>query len=296
MDRMTTADLATTTAPPDEPGTPRMPRTAPSVARNPDLRSYFAGIDEVPLLTAEEEKTLGWNIQNDGCTASRDRMVRANLRLVVSIARTFTGRGLELPDLVAEGNLGLLRAVDRFDPAHGARFSTYGSWWIKHAIRRGIRQSREIVHIPAQVQELSARLHREAARHQTISGNSMSAQEMSAMADDSLATKATLRRALSRHPGNGQSSLAAAKEHALPDTRELAPDGRILHREDIARVQVFLRDATAREAAAIRMRFGLDGHAPLTLNRIGEVLGISRESVRKLLGTALRTMGAEMAA
>ncbi|MFN9972795.1 MAG: sigma factor, partial [Phycisphaerae bacterium] len=98
-----------------------MSRPAQSGTEDLDFRSYFQRLGSVALLTADEEKTLGWNIQNDGCASSRDRLACANLRLVVSIARRFMGRGLGMPDLIAEGNLGLLRAVDRFDPAHGAR-------------------------------------------------------------------------------------------------------------------------------------------------------------------------------
>lgn len=296
MDRMTTSDQPDPPEPQNSPNSPSLPRVAPARSRNPELRSYFDRIGEVALLTAEEERTLGWNIQNDGCSASRDRLVRANLRLVVCIARTFTGRGIELPDLVAEGNLGLLRAVDRFDPAHGARFSTYGSWWIKHAIRRGIRMSRETVHVPAQVQDLSARLQREAGRQQAISGTSMNSQEILATMSVSTATKTAVRRALSHHLSNARASLPTVTEQSLPDTRELSPDGRLLYREDLDRVHALLRNTSVREAAAIRMRFGLDGHVPQSLSQIGEVLGMSRETARKLLSATLQAMGTEMVA
>ncbi|MBY0112936.1 MAG: sigma-70 family RNA polymerase sigma factor [Phycisphaerales bacterium] len=250
----------------------------------------------MPLLTAEEERTLGWNIQNDRCAVSRDRMVRANLRLVVCIAKSFTGRGLDMADLVAEGNLGLLRAVDRFDPAHGARFSTYGSWWIKQAIRRGIRTSREIVHVPNQIQDVSARLQRESARHEAATGISMNPQEILAMMSVTSATTTTVRRALSHHLSNSRASASSVGEQSLPDTRELSPDGRMLRREQLDRAHALLQNSNAREAAAIRMRFGLSGHAPQSLSHIGEALGISRESARKLLSSALEAMGDEMVA
>lgn len=280
----------------DRPDSALPPRVTPASSRSPELRSYFDRIGDVPLLTAEEEKTLGWNIQNDGCAISRDRMVRANLRLVICIARTFTGRGLDLPDLVAEGNLGLIRAVDRFDPAHGARFSTYASWWIKHAIRRGIRQNREIVHIPAQVQDAAARLQRESARQEVTSGVSMNTQEVLATISVNGATKTAARRALSHQGSSPQGPLATVSEQSLPDTRELSPDSQILHREDLARAHALLRNADAREASAIRMRFGLNGHAPQSLRHIGEALGISREAARKLLSAALLAMSADMVA
>ena len=101
-----------------------------------DLQLYLKQINEVPLLTAAEERELGWRIINDNCNTSKDRMVKANLRLVVSISKNYVHRGLPLADLIEEGNIGLIRAVEGFDPPQGVRFSTYASWWIKQTINR----------------------------------------------------------------------------------------------------------------------------------------------------------------
>ncbi len=296
MDPVTSVEPSGPVSPHDHTEAASMPRPAQPGTEDLDFRSYFQRLGSVALLTADEEKTLGWNIQNDGCASSRDRLVCANLRLVVSIARRFMGRGLGMPDLIAEGNLGLLRAVDRFDPAHGARFSTYASWWIKHAIRNGIRQTREIVHIPAKFRDLSARWQREATRQQTASGIPMTPQEIAAAMSVSQATECKVRRSLAQHFSGCTPSLPVAAEHALPDTRELAPDGRLMQREELARVHALLDAATPREASAIRMRFGMDGYRPHSLKQIAEVLGMSRESVRKLLASALQAMGTSMAA
>ena len=119
-----------------------------------DLSMYLREINKCALLTAEEERDLGWAIINDNCPVARERMIRANLRLVVAISKNYANRGLSLPDLIEEGNIGLLRAVEGFDPAQGARFSTYASWWIKQSIKRALINAMQPVHIPAYMVEL----------------------------------------------------------------------------------------------------------------------------------------------
>src|ERR1043165_7761533 len=122
-----------------------------------DLQLYLREINTTALLTAEEEKELGWAIINDNCPMARERMIRANLRLVVAISKNCSNRGLPLTDLIEEGNIGLLGAVEGFDPAQGARFSTYASWWIKQAIKRALINATQPVHIPAYMVELIAK-------------------------------------------------------------------------------------------------------------------------------------------
>jgi len=122
-----------------------------------DLQLYLRQINEVNLLTAPEEKMLGWRIINDNDHAAKERMIKANLRLVVSIGKNYVHRGLPLADLIEEGNIGLIRAVEGFDPAQGARFSTYASWWIKQAIKRTLINAVQPIHIPAYMVELIAR-------------------------------------------------------------------------------------------------------------------------------------------
>jgi RNA polymerase primary sigma factor len=128
-----------------------------SAALQSDLQLYLKQINEVPLLTAAEEKELGWRIINDNDHDAKELMVRANLRLVVSISKNYAHRGLPLADLIEEGNIGLIRAVEGFDPAQGARFSTYASWWIKQAIKRTLVNALQPIHIPAYMVELVAR-------------------------------------------------------------------------------------------------------------------------------------------
>ena len=114
-----------------------------------DLELYLNQISSVALLTAEQEKTLAWQIINEQCECSKNHMIEANLRLVVSISKQFVRSGIPLLELINEGNLGLIRAVERFDPAYGNRFSTYATWWIKKTIKRKIMNARQPMHIPA---------------------------------------------------------------------------------------------------------------------------------------------------
>src|SRR6187549_1873914 len=121
------------------------------------LEIYLKQIDQSPLLTAEQERELCWKIMHENCPRARETMIRSNLRLVVNIAKRYGNRGLPLTDLIEEGNIGLLRAVEAFDPDQGARFSTYASWWIKQAIKRALINAVQPIHIPAYMDELIAK-------------------------------------------------------------------------------------------------------------------------------------------
>src|SRR5262245_53929849 len=155
-----------------------MPRTFSSPATSSALEAYLREIDTTPLLDAHQEQQLAGRVQA-GDPAARDHLVRANLRLVVSIARAYAGRGLELPDLIAEGNLGLLRAAEAFDPAAGTRFSTYASFWIRQSIRRGLHAT-PAVRLPAYMTQLVWEWRRAAARLKDELGRAPADDEVAA--------------------------------------------------------------------------------------------------------------------
>src|SRR3984893_11992687 len=152
-------------------------RRVRSVAVQSPLEAYLREINETPLLSAEQEKALAYRIE-DGDNAARDQMVRANLRLVVNIARGYTGRGLDLQDLIAEGNLGLLRAVEAFDPSMDTRFSTYASYWIKQSIKRTLVNTAKTIRLPAYMVELLAKWRRASAKLQEELGRPPTQEEV----------------------------------------------------------------------------------------------------------------------
>src|SRR6266446_991807 len=158
---------------------PRRPK-GPSV-QSP-LETYLREINETALLSADEEKKLAYRIE-EGDNAARDQMVRANLRLVVNIARGYTGRGLDLQDLIAEGNLGLLRAVEAFDPSMDTRFSTYASYWIKQSIKRTLVNTAKTIRLPAYMVELLAKWRRATAKLQEELGRTPTQEEIAKSLD-----------------------------------------------------------------------------------------------------------------
>ena len=145
-----------------------------------ELQLYLREIKEERLLTPDEEKDLGWRIINDECPQSKERMIKANLRLVISISKNYAHRGLPLSDLIEEGNIGLIKAVEGFDPAQGARFSTYASWWIKQAIKRTLINAVQPIHIPAYMVELIARWKQTSRKLEEKLGRQPTIHELSA--------------------------------------------------------------------------------------------------------------------
>ena len=259
-----------------------------------DLDLYLRQIDRSPLLTAEEEKILSRRIIEHGCPAARDRMIRSNLRLVVNVAKRYNNRGLPLQDLIEEGNLGLLRAVEGFDPDQGARFSTYACWWIKQAIKRALINAVQPIHIPAYMVELVARWKRVSRELEDKYGRIPTLEELGQAMDLPPRKVRYIRKAVracqrpTHSDGNGEDTPMLSE--LLQDVKTPPPDQQALHHEDLATISLLLEVIDDREATILRLRYGLDGEEPMTLKQIGQRIDLTRERVRQIEIAALRKL------
>jgi len=263
------------------------------------LQLYLRQINETSLLTADEEKVLGWRIINDNCPVARERMIRSNLRLVVSIAKNYVGRGLALQDLIEEGNVGLLRAVEGFDPAQGARFSTYASWWIKQAIKRALINAVQPIHVPAYMVELIARWKQASQKLERALGRPPGLPELAEEMQLPLKKIRIIKRAVKAFRAPSQAPLDDNGEamnigDLLADERGAAPEDFLFRDDELRTIRKLLDAIDEREARILRLRFGLDGLEPLTLKQIAVEIGISRERVRQIADEALRKLNAQI--
>jgi RNA polymerase primary sigma factor len=265
-----------------------------------DLQIYLKQINRFPLLAPEEERTLGWAVINDQCPEARDTLVRSNLRLVISIAKHYTNRGLSLTDLIEEGNIGLIRAVEGFDPAQGARFSTYASWWIKQAIKRALINAAQPIHVPAYMVELIAKWKQSVGRFEEEHGRTPTTEELAELMGLPVKKINIIRRAGSAARAPTQAPTDSDGESmnfsdVLSDTRLREPEHEVLLRDELDTVYRLLSAIDEREARVLRLRFGLDGKEPLTLKEIGAEIGLTRERVRQIEVEALRKLNQKLA-
>jgi RNA polymerase primary sigma factor len=262
------------------------------------LQLYLREVGQVKLLTAAEEIALAKRIRK-GDDHAREHMIKANLRLVVKIARDYENLGLPLLDLINEGNMGLMKGVERFDPAKGAKLSTYASWWIKQSIKRALANQSKTIRLPVHVVDKVAHIRRAELKLKEVLDREPT--------DEELAVEVQLKpqrvkeyRAAARAPVSLDAPLGGEEDsdrvsEVVADTRAEAPFERLANSSDAA----LMRDAFAtlkeREQEILRLRFGLENDAPMTLEKIGQRYGLTRERIRQIEAEGLKKLRSKMA-
>ena len=274
------------------------PRRLRSEAVQSPLETYLREINETALLSAQQEKDLAYRIET-GDAEARDQMVRANLRLVVNIARGYTGKGLALQDLIEEGNLGLLRAVEGFDPSMNTRFSTYASYWIKQSIKRALVNTAKTIRIPAYMVELLAKWRRATGKLTDDLGRPPTHEEIAkelGLPKKKLNIIKKAIRVYNSAPQTDAPETGWSIDEMLMDGRSKSPDMEMLETDDLSQVMTLLEKMDKREATVLKMRFGLEDEEPKTLKEIGECLGLTRERVRQIESEALSKLSESLSA
>src|SRR5713101_2369548 len=258
-----------------------------------NLSTYFGEISRIALLTREEEVALARRFRA-GDAAAKTKLTEANLRLVVQVARRYLNRGLPLPDLIEEGNLGLLRAVEKFDPERGTRFSTYATWWIRHFVVRALANQARMIRLPVHVELLLGRYAREQQRLSQALGRAPTTEEI-AQALGTTVDQVDELEEIRRHP---VSLDAPTGEERGPIAETIADEAAdrdafllslFRQRADLTTV---LDDLAANERLVLRRRFGLEDEPPETLEAIGRRIGLTRERVRQIEMAGLRKLRA----
>jgi len=287
------SELADEQAPPEGAPQPQAAQIDLTVEPSLDsLRLYLRSIGKVELLTAAEEVVLAKSIER-GDMRAKEQMVKANLRLVVSIAKGYLGRGLTFLDLIQEGSLGLIRAVEKFDYRRGYKFSTYATWWIRQAVTRAIADKARTIRIPVHmVEKLNNVVHVERQLVQKL-GREPTAEEI---AEELRCTPREVRDVLriSQLPISLEKPIGEDEDSALGDFVEdetaESPFEKatvILQRENVWRALNVLPD---RERQVIELRYGLTGQQPLTLEEVGRYFGVTRERIRQIENNTLKKL------
>ena len=263
-----------------------------SVTIDDPVKIYLKEIGRVPLLTNEEETDIAIRISN-GDEAAKQRLSEANLRLVVSIAKRYLGRGMQFLDLIQEGNLGLIKAVDKFDHTKGFKFSTYATWWIRQAITRAIADQARTIRIPVHMVETINKVKKTSSQLLHTTGHEPTAEEISDVLKMPADKVSEIMR-VSQEPVSLETRIGEEEDSHLgdfiPDDDAPAPQdaaSSTLLREQLSAV---LDTLTPREAKVLRLRFGLDDGRPRTLEEVGEEFNVTRERIRQIEAKALRKL------
>ncbi|MEY2467280.1 MAG: polymerase primary sigma factor [Verrucomicrobiota bacterium] len=281
---------------PDEPAAQTEPAES-AAARGDNLQLYLREIGQVKLLTPQEEIALAKRIKK-GDKKAREHMIKANLRLVVKIARDYEGYGLPLLDLISEGNIGLMKGVERFDPDKGAKLSTYGSWWIKQSIKRALANQSKTIRLPVHVVDKVAHIRRAEVKLRELLDREATDEEVAHHLGLD-AQRVRKYRDASRAPVSLDSPIgmedSTSISEVVADANAAAPFDRIVRENDTDLVNQVLATLTERESKILALRFGLEDGKSKTLEEVGEVFGVTRERIRQIQDEALKKMRTKMA-
>ncbi|NLT04978.1 MAG: sigma-70 family RNA polymerase sigma factor [Solirubrobacterales bacterium] len=260
------------------------------------LQLFLDGIAKTRLLTAQEELDLAKRIER-GDLAAKDRMIEANLRLVVSIAKRYRNQGLDFMELIQEGSIGLVRAVEKFDYRKGFKFSTYATWWIRQAISRALADKSRTIRIPIHINQVLQKLDGAQRKLESVGDRTPTFEEIAeASGVDIDPDEAELIMTASRAPvsldkpvGGGDDD-AAELGHLLPDRNAISPFEAASEALDRSRLALALENLSYRERRVVELRYGLFGEQPRTLDEVGRMFGLTRERTRQIEEHAVRKL------
>lgn len=256
------------------------------------IKLYLREIGQVKLLTPQEEIELAAKIKR-GDKRARERMIKANLRLVVKIARDYEGIGLPLLDLISEGNIGLMKAVERFDPAKGGKLSTYGSWWIKQSIKRALANQSKTIRLPVHLVDKISKMRRTSMRLQEELGREPTDEELGEELGTTASRVAQMRMAAIR-PASLDAPIGDEDSNnfaeVVQDESADTPYEQLEEKTVTRMLQEMVKTLDPREATILRARFGLDGGPQKTLEEVGQKFGVTRERVRQIQNIALKKL------
>lgn len=280
-----------------ESAEPRKPEPAEPLERS-GIKLYLQAIGKIPLLTLDQEVSLANRIKK-GDKAARDLMIKSNLRLVVKIAHDYKDFGLPVLDLISEGNIGLIKAVERFDPEKGGKLSTYASWWIKQSIKRALANQSKTIRLPVHLVDKISRMRKVAMQLTEELGREPTDDELAEVLEMPVRKVSHLKtvsvRPTSLNAPVGDENDGAEFGDIVGDDNAPTPFDRLSKKSLQSDLSEMIDNLDEREARIIKLRFGLEGDAPMTLEEVGQIFGITRERVRQLQNMALSKMRKTMA-
>ncbi len=269
-----------------------------TIAFDITIKEYLKEIDSARLLTAEKERELATRIIESNDPQARDLLVRSNLRLVVNIAKKYADRGMSLGDLIEEGNLGLIRAVDYYDPKRGTRFSTYAAWWIKQSIKRALLMNVQPIHVPTYMVALINQWRYTYTEVENRFGREPELEEMASIMQMPVRKAKVIYQIVKSlaalkefNPTDDDSDSEEKNEQTvIQNTNAELPESELVESEERFKAVRLLDRIDPREAAILRLHYGLDGCKPLSLKQISEKLGLTRERIRQIQRQSLTNL------